>query len=183
MSTTTPAALAHPLEKHLTTLVNCLQNVIYFIMLANYVETGMLFACFASRVVSPVESWKGLFYNMWFGVLVFGMMLAFKDTLQALLLFENAKRNKDGKNDAMTTIIVDKDGAQIQHNDNGSNNTQWHRVACFMLDAFKNKDDKKSEEISIDTKPAASTDDEIKPDTASASSSARSSADTSEIRD
>jgi hypothetical protein len=192
MSTTTPAALAHPLEKHLATLLNCAQNVIYFIMLVGFVETGMFFPCFAARVVSPVESWKGLFYNMWYSMLVFAMMKAFKDTLETLLLFENTKRHREGRKDATTIITASKDGAQIKHLDNGSVNTEWKTIACYILQQFLDKDDKKSEtevqeaskQGENDCKPAAtSADDEIKPDTASASSSARSSADTSEVRD
>ena len=191
---TTPAlsATAVVLDKHLTTLVNCLQNVIYFIMLVNFVETGMLAPCFAAHIVSPVESWTGLFYNMWFGLLVFGMMMAFKDTLETLLLFENFKRNSDGRKEATTTITTCKEGTKIQHNDNGSPSPEWQTIACYILQGFLNKDNKKSEteeqEGSTQTKdntpPAAtSTEDEIKPDTASASSSARSSADTSDARD
>jgi hypothetical protein len=194
MSTATPspAALPHPLEKHLTTLVNCVQNVIYFIMLAHFLEACMFIPCFATRVVSPVESWTGLFYNMWFSVLVFGMMMAFKDTLEALLLFENSKRHREGKKDATTTITACKEGAKIEHFDNGSTSTEWRTIACYILQRFLNKDDEKSEteeqeaskQSENDTKPAAtSAEDEIKPDTASASSSARSSADTSDARD
>jgi hypothetical protein len=208
MSTTTPApaALPHPLEKHLATLVNCAQNVIYFIMLVHFLESCMFVPCFATRVVSPVESWTGLFYNMWFSVLVFGMMMAFKDTLEALLLFENSKRHREGKKDATTTITACKEGAKIEHFDNGSTSTEWRTIACYILQRFLNKDDEKSEteekeaskddakseteeqeatkKSENDTKPAAtSAEDEIKPDTASASSSARSSADTSDARD
>lgn len=180
------------LDKHLTTLVNCLQNVVYFLMLAMFVEVGMFFPCFAARIVSPVESWKGLFYNMWYSMLVFGMMMAFKDTLEALLLFENHKRNRENRKDATTTITACKGGAKIEHLDNGSASTEWRTIACYILQGFLNKDDEKSEteeqeaskQSENDTKPAAtSTEDEIKPDTASASSSARSSADTSDARD
>jgi hypothetical protein len=122
MSTTTPVptALPHPLEKLLTTLVNCMQNVIYFIMLAHFIEACMFVPCFTAGIVSPVESWTGLFFNMWLGVLVFGMMVVFKDTLETLLLFESAKRNMDGRKDAATIVTATKNGAQIQHNDNGS---------------------------------------------------------------
>ncbi len=206
MSTTTSAALAHPLEKHLTALVNCAQNVIYFIMLMNFVEAGMFTSCYAAKVVSPVESWKGLFYNMWYGMLVVCIMLAFKDTLEALLLFENSKRHREGRKDATTTITACKEGAKIEHLDNGSTSTEWKTIACYILQRFLNTDDEKSEtkeqeaskddekseteeqeaskQRENDTKPAAtSTEDEIKPDTSSASSSSRSSADTSETRD
>ncbi len=201
MSTTTPSptALPHPLEKLLTTLVNCMQNVIYFIMLAHFLEACMSVPCFAARVVSPVESWTGLFFNMWVGVLVFGMMLAFKDTLESLLLFENLKRNVDGKKDATTIITANKDGVQINHHDNGSASTEWRTIACYILKGLLEKAKEKSEEQEAseqsenDSKPAAtstedeikqdSAEDEIKPDTASASSSARSSADTSDVRD
>jgi hypothetical protein len=194
MSTATPspAALPHPLEKHLTTLVNCTQNVIYFIMLMNFIETGMFTSCYAAKVVSPVESWTGLFFNMWYGMLVVGIMLSFKDTLEALLLFENSKRHREGRKDATTTITACKEGAKIEHLDNGSTSTEWRTIACYILQRFLNKDDEKSEteeqeaskQSENDTKPAATnTEDEIKSDTASASSSARSSADTSEVRD
>jgi hypothetical protein len=205
MSTTNPApdALSHPLEKHLTTLVNCLQNVIYFIMLVDFIKTCMFFPCFAAQVVSPVESWKGLIYNMWFSVLVFGMMLAFKGTLETLLLFENAKRHRDGRKDATTIITANKDGAEIKHHDNGSASTEWRTIACYILKGLLEKANEKSEteeqeaskQSENESKPAAtSTEDEIEPDTASAeneikldtasaSSSARSSADTSDVHD
>ena len=188
MSTATPspAALPHPLEKHLTTLVNCVQNVIYFIMLAHFLEACMFIPCFATRIVSPVESWTGLFYNMWFSVLVFGMMMAFKDTLEALLLFENSKRHREGKKDATTTITACKEGAKIEHLDNGSTSTEWRTIACYILQGFLEKANEKSEEQEAskqsenDAKdamtPLAATEDEIKPDTASASS-----ADTSDV--
>lgn len=188
-------AIAVVLDKHLTTLVNCLQNVVYFLMLAMFVEVGMFFTCFAARIVSPVESWKGLFYNMWYSMLVFGMMMAFKDTLEALLLFENTQRRRDGRKDATTTITACKGGAKIEHLDNGSASTEWRTIACYILQGFLNKDDEKSEtkeqEASTQSEPDAveattppsRTEDEIKPDTASPSSSARSSADTSDARD
>ena len=186
------SATAVVFDKHLTTLVNCLQNVIYFIMLVNFVETGMLAPCFAAHIVSPVESWTGLFYNMWFGLLVLGMMVAFKDTLETLLLFENFKRNRDERKDATTTITACKGGANIEHLDNGSTSTEWRTIACYILQGFLEKANEKSEEQEASkqsendakdaTTPLAATEDEIKPDTASASSSARSSADTSDVR-
>jgi hypothetical protein len=199
----TPASTAITvlLDKHLTTLVNCLQNVIYFIMLVNFVEAGMFTSCFAALIVSPVESWNGLFYNMWYSMLVFAMMKAFKDTLEALLLFEKAKRRMDGRKDATTIIVANETGAQIQHTDNGSTTPAWPAVACYLLAKCLNEKNETKEqgqqasaqngeattppsptedEIKPDT---ASTEDEIKPDTASASSSARSSADTSDARD
>jgi hypothetical protein len=196
-TTTASTGIAVLLDKHLTTLVNCLQNVIYFIMLVNFVEAGMLAPCFAARIVSPVESWKGLFYKMWYTVLVFGMMMAFKDTLKSLLVFENAKRRMDGRKDATTIIVANETGAQIQHTDNGSATPVWPAVACYLLAKCLNEKNETKEqgqqastqngeattpssptedEIKPDT---VSTEDEIKPDTASASSSARSSADTS----
>jgi hypothetical protein len=176
-----------------------MQNVIYFIMLAHFLEACMFVPCFAARVVSPVESWTGLFFNMWVCVLVFGMMLAFKDTLECLLLFENSKRTMDGKKDATTIITANKDGAEIKHHDNGSASTEWRTIACYILKGLLEKANEKSEEQEAseqsenNSKPAAtstedeikqdSAEDEIKPDTASASSSARSSADTSDARD
>jgi hypothetical protein len=123
-------AISVVLDKHLTTLVNCLQNVVYFLMLAMFVEVGMFFPCFAARDVSPVESWKGLFFNVWYTVLVSGMMMAFKDTLEALLLFENHKRNRENRKEATTIIVANETGAQIQHTDNGSTTPAWPAVAC-----------------------------------------------------
>jgi hypothetical protein len=191
---TAPAstAIAVVLDKHLTTLVNCLQNVVYFLMLAMFVEAGMFASCFAAKIVSPVESWKGLFYNMWYTVLVSGMMMAFKDTLEALLLFENTQRNRENRKDATTIIVVNETGAQIQHTDNGSATPAWPAVACYLIEKCLNeKNESKEQEASTQSEPDAKdattppspTEDEIKPDTASASSSARSSADTSDARD
>jgi hypothetical protein len=188
-----PATIAVVLDKHLTTLVNCLQNVVYFVMLAMFVEVGMFFPCFAASVVSPVESWKGLFYNMWYSVLVLYMMVAFKDTLEALLLFENHKRNRESRKDATTIIVANETGAQIQHTDNnGAATPVWPAVACYLIEKCLNeKNETKEQEASTQSEPDAKdaatppspTEDEIKPDTASASSSARSSADTSDARD
>ncbi len=68
-------AIAVVLDKHLTTLVNCLQNVVHIMMLAMFVEAGMFCPCLAAKFVSPVEGWKGLFYNMWL-VFLFSISLA-----------------------------------------------------------------------------------------------------------
>ena len=176
-------------DKHLTTVMNCLQNVVYVMMLLYFLETGMIFICFAAHTVSPEDSWKGLFYNMWFGALVLGMMLRFKDTLECIILFENAKRRNDARKDATTVVSVGKDGAQIKHLDYGSTAPAWPGVACFMAHKFVDKAEQKEEDESIkeDAKEATSpssnttTDDEIKPDAASASSSTRSNADTSDV--
>ena len=147
----------------------------------------MHWICIAATIVSPVESWKGLIYNMWFGSLVLGMMLAFKDTLECLILFENAKRRQESRKDATTTFLVTKDGAQINHVDYGSNAPAWPAVAGLMVHKFMNKENEptKEEETKEATTPSSPTtaepEDEIKQDAASASSSARSSADTSDV--
>jgi hypothetical protein len=188
-----PTAIAVVLDKHLTTLVNCLQNVVYALLLMLFVEVGMSNSCFNAKIVSPVESWKGLFYNMWYSMLVFAMMVQFKDTLEALLLFENAKRNRENRKDATTIIVANETGAQIQHTDNnGAATPVWPAVACYLLaKCFNEKSETKEQKASTQSEPDAveattppsRTEDEIKPDTASASSSARSSADTSDARD
>ena len=163
--------------------MKCLQNVVYVMMLLRFLELGVFYICLAATIVSPVESWKGLFYNMWFGSLVLGMMLAFKDTLECLILFENAKRRQESRKDATTTFLVTKDGAQINHVDYGSNTPAWPGVAGLMVHKFMNKENEptKEEEAKEATSPSSPPEDEIKQDAASASSSARSSADTSDV--
>jgi hypothetical protein len=89
----------------------------------------------AAQQVSPVESWKGLSYNVFFCAFVLAMMLAFKGTLEALILFENLKRNRGTKKEATTTIVVHKDSAVVQHVDNGSTNTAWQTFAGYALSA------------------------------------------------
>ena len=205
---TTPAAAPVPsamsvVDKHLTSIMNCMQNVVYVMMLLHFLETGMFWICFAAHTVSPMASWKGLFYNMWFSLLVAGIMLAFKGTLEVLIIFENLKRNKDGKNDATTTIIaVNKNEVAIKHVDNGSNSTAWQAVAGFILHKYFEKDETAKnastqneeeattpssttaeDEIKQDAASASSSaEDEIKQDAASASSSTRSGAATSDAR-
>ena len=185
---------------HSSALVNCLQNVVNILLLVNFVELGMFYSCVAAKQVSPVESWKGLCYNVFFCSFVLAMMLAFKDTLEALILFENSKRSRETKKEATTTITMHKDRAVVQHVDNGSTNTAWQTFAGYALSAFLSKPEtstKNEANASMknefatrdaftkngdDAKAAASTgsDDEIKEDVASASSSTRSSADTSD---
>jgi hypothetical protein len=101
-----------------------------------------------------------------------------------LILFDNAKRNKDGKKETTTTIAVDKAGAQIKHVDNGSTSTTWQTIACFILNGFLNKAATNEAELAQNEQeaatPSSTTEDEIKQDAASASSSARSTADTSD---
>jgi hypothetical protein len=193
-----PAPAPHSLtdsvvDKYFTAIMNCMHNVVYVFMLLRFLELGMFYISFAAHSVSPVESWKGLFYNMWFGSLVLGMMLAFKITLETLILFENAKRARDSRKDATTTLLVTKTGAQINHVDYGSSIPAWPGVACFLAHKFSAKDEQKEDETAKDATtqneedvkeaatPSSTTEDEIKPETASASSSARSSADTSEV--
>jgi hypothetical protein len=171
------------LDKHLTTLMNCLQTVLYALLLMLFVEVGMSNSCFCAKIVSPVESWKGLFYNMFYSMLVFGMMLAFKDTLEVLLLFETKRRADDMKG-TTTYYLVGKD-LTIKHVDNGSTSSGWQTMAGLILSLSKTEDKTKEQvqDAPTESKEAAPTsppEDEIKPDTASASSSARSSAETSE---
>jgi hypothetical protein len=133
------------LDKHLTTVVNCLQNVVYVMMLVYFLEIGMFWTCITAISVSPVASWKGFAYNLWYGALVSGMMLAFKDTLEALILFENLKQHKqkddrkkrEEETTTTTTIAVNKTCAHIKHVDNGStNNTTWQTLAGLILHRF-----------------------------------------------
>jgi hypothetical protein len=167
--------------------MNCAQNVVYVMMLLHFLELCMFYIAFAAHTVSPVESWKGLFYNMWFGALVLGIMCAFKDTLETLILFENAKRARDSRKDITTVIAVNKDGAQIKNVDYSSNTPAWPGVACFLAHKFSAKAEQKEDEpepIKEATSPSSATtapEDEIKPDAASASSSTRSNADTSDM--
>ena len=181
-------------DKHLTTLVNCVQNVVYIYAFLLILETGMLFPLSAAKVVSPVDSWKGLLYNMWYDMLVFSMMKAFKDTLEALLLAEVAKRHRDDRKEATTYVAVDKDGASIKHVDNGMSISGFKTVAAYMITNYlahsKPKEEQASAQNENDAKEAstpastendakeASSEDEIKQDAASATSSTRSSADT-----
>ena len=184
MTSPAPSQIATVLDKHLTTVVNCLQNVVYVGLLVYFLEVGMYWICFAANQMSPAASWKGFAYNLWFGALVIGMMRAFKDTLEALILFENLERNKDGKKEAITVIAVDKAGAQIKHVDNGSTNTTWQTIACYILNGFLNQAATNEAEPAQHEKeaatPSSTAEDEIKQDAASASSSARSTADTSD---
>ena len=171
-------------DKHLTTVVNCLLNVVYVMMLVHFFETGLSWCCVAASKVSPADSLKGFAYNLFFCSLVFSLMLVFKGTLECLILFENLQRNKDGKKETTTTIAVDKAGAQIKHVDNGSTNTTWQTIACYILNGFLNKAAMNEAEPAQHEKeaatPSSTTEDEIKQDAASASSSARSTADTSD---
>ena len=167
--------------------MNCAQNVVYVMMLLHFLELCMFYISFAAHTVSPVESWKGLFYNMWFGALVLCMMLRFKDTLETLILFENAKRARDSRKDITTVIAVNKDGAQIKNVDYSSNIPAWPGVACFLAHKFSANAEQKEDEpepIKEATSPSSATtapEDEIKPDAASASSSTRSNADTADM--
>lgn len=188
----TPITIATVLDKHLTTLLNCLQNVVYVLLLAAFVDNGMFFACFAAKQVSPVDSWRGLLFNMWFGALVLVMMVTFKNTLEFLLLFENSKRIKDDSTAGSTTVcMVDKESVSFKHVDHHSTepNPSWSAIASFMLATWI-ADSKKvstpstpaspaaAEEEPVANEPAANEEDDIKQDATSASSSARSSADT-----
>ncbi len=193
-----PTALPPPPSQISTVidkLVNCLLNVVHVMALVHFLNLGMSYLCFLAILVSPVDSWKGLFFNMWFCALVCGLMKAFKDTLECLILFENSQRNKDGKKKegTTTTIAVDKACAHIKHVDNGSTNTTWQTLAGLILQRFllnqtetkeaetvQNEKDKKEEEEAT-TPSSTTTEDEIKQDAASASSSARSTADTSDV--
>lgn len=158
-------------------------------MLLHFLELCMFYIAFAAHTVSPVESWKGLFYNMWFGALVLGMMLRFKDTLEALILFENAKRHRDSRKDTTTVITVNKDGGHISNVDYSSNIPAWPGVACFLAHKFSAKAEQKEHDPAKEddkeaTSPSSATtapEDEIKPDAASASSSTRSNADTADM--
>ena len=196
-------SIATVLDKHLTTLVNCLQNVVYVLLLAAFIEHGMFLAWFAANKVSPVDSWKGLLYNMWFGALVLVMMVTFKNTLEFLLLFENAKRLRDSIKDdsragSTTVCMVDKESVSFKHVDNRSAepNPSWTAIASCMLATWladikastPSKPASPAEpatwladiKASTPSKPAepAANEDDIKQDATSASSSARSNADT-----
>lgn len=182
---TTPAAapttseLSTLLKTCLTTIVNCAQNVVYVMMLMHFLELCMFYIAFAAHTVSPVESWKGLFYIMWFGALVLGIMCSFKDTLECLILFENAKRARDSRKDITTVIAVNKDGAQIKNVDYSSNIPAWPGVACFLAHKFSAKAE--PEPIKEASSATTAPEDEIKPDAASASSSTHSNADTADM--
>jgi hypothetical protein len=184
MAAPASSQIAAVLDKHLTTVVNCLLNVVYVMMLVHFFETGLSWCCVAASKVSPADSLKGFAYNLFFCSLVFSLMLVFKGTLECLILFENLQRNKDGKKETTTTIAVDKAGAQIRHVDNGSTNTTWQTIACYILNGFLNKAATNEAEPAQHEKeaatPSSTTEDEIKQDAASASSSARSTADTSD---
>jgi len=186
------STIATVLDKHLTTVMNCLQNVVYFLLLASFVETGMFFVCYAAKQVSPVDSWRGLLYNMWYGALVLVMMVTFKNTLEFLLLFENAKRIKDDSTAGSTTVcMVDKESVSFRHVDHRSTepNPSWSAIASFMLATWIADNKKAStpstpaaeaaaEEEPVANESAATEQDDIKQDATSASSSARSNADT-----
>lgn len=142
MTTTAPAAsdarsdMYGMLERNFVVVMNCLQNVVNVLLLANFVELGLFYSCMAAKLVSPAESWKGLCYNVFFCLFVLVMIKSFQDTLEALILFENFKRNRETKEkEATTTIIaVGKDGANVKHVDHGSStNTAWQTIACYIL--------------------------------------------------
>jgi hypothetical protein len=139
MASPAPSQIATVLDKHLTTVVNCLLNVVYVMMLVHFLETGLFWICFAAKNVFPADSLKGFAYNLFFCGLVYCLMLVLKDTLECLILFENVKRNKDGKKETTTTIAVDKACAHIKHVDNGSTNTTWQTLAALILQGFLNK--------------------------------------------
>jgi len=194
MAAPASSQIATVLDKHLTTVVNCLLNVVYIGALVYFLETGMCWICIFAKNVSPVQSLKGFAYNLFFCGLVYRLILDFKDTLECLIHFENFKRNRDGKKEATTTIAVDKAGAHFKHVDNGSTNTTWQAVAGLIIHRFMNKAEMNEAEtaqaatpsstaeddIKQDATPSSTAEDDIKPDAASASSSARSTADTSD---
>ena len=183
MTAPAPSEIYLLFDKNFTTAVNFMQNVVYVFLLFHYLGLGITVA----KTMSPVDSWMALFFNMWVSTLMFAILLAFKDTLECLILFENAKRRQESRKDATTTFLVTKDGAQINHVDYGSNTPAWPAVAGLMMLKFMNKENEpiKEEAAKEATSPASTTtaepEDEIKQDAASASSSARSSADTSDV--
>ncbi len=188
MAAPAPSQILIILDKHLTTVVSCLLNVVYIMMLVHFLETGMFWICFTAKNVSPAESLKGFAYNLFFCGLVYCLMLVFKDTLECLILFENLKRNKEGKKEATTIIAVDKTSAQIKHVDNGSTNTTWQTLAGLILNRFMNKIETNEAETAQNEKdakeattPSSIAEDDNKQDAASASSSARSTADASDV--
>ena len=163
------------LDKHLTTVMNCLQNVVNVFMLLYFLELSLGGIIVTARTVSPVESWKGLFYNMWTSLLVVSMMTAFKDTLEALILFENFKRARDGRKDATTIIAVDENRLALKHVNNDTTSTGWQAIAGLALQQFLNKVEKKNEgENAKDASaqnedaatPVSTGDDELKQDAA-----------------
>lgn len=190
------STLTTMLDKHLTTLMHCLQNIVYFLLLASFVESGLFFVCYAATSVSPVDSWKGLLYNMWFGAFVLVMMVTFKNTLEFLLCFENAQRlrasmTEDSQKAGSTTMFtVDKEELSFKHVDHRSTepNPSWSAIASFMLAKYFDElkastpsQEPASPQAGDDTKQEGDIkqEDETKPlDAASASSSARSNADT-----
>jgi hypothetical protein len=86
MSTPAPAPPATPsLDKHLiiTPLVNCMQNVVFTFMLFFFLEAGMFYRCLATKFVSPMDSWPGLPHNMWYSMIIFGIVN--RDNVRILL--------------------------------------------------------------------------------------------------
>lgn len=165
-----------------------LQNVVNVLLLAYFIELGLFYSCMAAKLVSPAESWKGLCYNVFFCLFVLAMMKSSWGTLEALILFENFKRNRETKEKEPTTTIiaVGKDGANVKHVDHGSStNTAWTAAVCFVLNAFLSNPETKAEnEATVKTPDASTNNNEGKAaadDAAtSVSSSTRSSADTSD---
>lgn len=169
-------------------VMNCLQNVVNVLLLAYFIELGLFYSCMAAKLVSPAESWKGLCYNVFFCLFVLAMMKSSWGTLEALILFENFKRNRETKEKEPTTTIiaVGKDGANVKHVDNGaSTNTAWQTIACYILGTVLGKPETKAEnEATVKTPDASTKNNEGKAaadDAAtSVSSSTRSSADTAD---
>lgn len=79
-------------ETHVTMAINCIKTAIYVYAVIELITVCLAMVTFTAKEITPTNGLSMLF-NLWFGVVTLGIVMALRSLLYALFFSDEAKKN------------------------------------------------------------------------------------------
>jgi hypothetical protein len=104
-------------ENHVTMAINCITTSVYIYAILELVSTCLVMITLTAKNVPPTDCLSTLF-NVWFGVVTFGLVMAVRSLICALC-FPDVTKEK--MTQPISTLIAGKDGMSFRFTQNEDN--------------------------------------------------------------
>jgi len=119
-------------ETHVTMAINCITTSVYIYAVLELVSICLIMISLTAKNVPPTDCLSTLF-NVWFGVVTIGLVVAVRSLICALCFPDVTKENMT---QPISTLIAGKDGMTFrftQHEDNSNANPLVACIAKIIL--------------------------------------------------
>jgi hypothetical protein len=159
-------------ETHVTMAINCITTSVYIYAVLELVSTCLIMISLTAKNVPPTDCLSTLF-NVWFGVVTFGLVVAVRSLICALC-FPDVTKEKITQ--PISAIFAHKDGMGFRFTQHEDNDKTDRLVCCISKIIFDEQS--KSTNAPSDQSTAATTQAAQPPKSPGTPDSERSQAET-----